>query len=86
MAAEVVEAVVGANVQNHRKKPLSARSFNKKVVVGFALTSKMMRDDRLFSYCSGAGDRIEIRTLIYTCTAGGSISWILQIVFSHVVD
>ena len=49
MAAEVVEAVVGANVQNHRKKPLSAKSFNKKVVVGFALTSKMMRDlDRLF--------------------------------------
>ena len=42
MAAEVVEAVVGANVQNHRKKPLSAKSFNKKVVVGFALTSKMM--------------------------------------------
>ena len=86
MAAEVVEAVVGANVQNHRKKPLSAKSFNKKVVVGFALTSKMMRDLDRLSYCSGAGDRIEIRTLIYTCTAGGSISWILQIVFSHVVD
>ena len=49
MAAEVVEAVVGANVQNHRKKPLSARSFNKKVVVVFRhpsysmiITSKMM--------------------------------------------
>ena len=83
MADEVVEAVVGANVQNYRKKPLSAKSFNKKVVVSFARSPSILFDDNNVeddddlvereigsSHCSGGGDRIEIRTLICTCTAG----------------
>ena len=76
MADEVVEAVVEANVQKHRKKPLSAKSFNKKVVVSFARSPSILFDDNnvedddlvelersAHSHCSGGGDRIEIRDI-----------------------